>query len=90
MLKLPKKPKQSASILVKEKYLKKVTEIKKQNQERKRLNDYAKRLDAQISGIGSSHVLPNRFSVAKVSRRPKKGSGKKRVAKKRSGRRRKR
>jgi hypothetical protein len=83
MLKLPKKPKAAASIAVKERYLAKVEALKKENQRRKGINDYAKKLDAQISGIGSAAVLPNRFA-AFSKRKKKKASGpKKKTAKKR-------
>jgi hypothetical protein len=78
MLKLPKRPRASASIATKEKYLAKVDAIKKENQRRKGLNDYGKKLDAKISGIGSATVLPNRFGA--FSKRKKKAGGAKKKA----------
>ena len=54
MLKLPKRPKASASVSVKENYLKKVAEVKKENAKRKAINAKSealnKKIDAAIKG----------------------------------------
>ncbi len=51
MKKMPKKPKLSASVQVKENYLKRVAEIKKENERRKRENQKSIDLSKRISGI---------------------------------------
>jgi hypothetical protein len=50
--KYPKKPKASASVAVKERYLKRVAEINKENSRRKALENKSKALSKRISGIG--------------------------------------
>ncbi len=86
MLKLPKKPKRSASLETKQKYLAKVREIQKQNQHRHKINQDSERLSKVIAGIGSATVLPSGFSSkvirASKSRRKKTGTAKKHKAKK--------
>lgn len=53
--KMPKKPKQSASIKTKENYLKKVAEVKKENNKRKTAYNSAKKknetLNKKIAGV---------------------------------------
>lgn len=51
MLSYPKKPKASASITSKENYLKKVSEIDKENAKRKAENTKSANLTKRISGI---------------------------------------
>lgn len=52
--KLPKKPKSSASIATKEAFLKKVAEVKKENEkilsDRKKSKELDKRIDAAVKG----------------------------------------
>lgn len=94
MLKLPKKPKRSASLETKQKFLAKVKEIQHQNAKRHKLNQDSERLSKVIAGIGSVSVLPSGFS-ARVIRpsksRKKSGHAKpKKAAKKKAARKRKR
>lgn len=49
MLKAPKKPKASASVAVKENYLRRLAEVTKENNRRKAENQKSKMLDAKIS-----------------------------------------
>lgn len=63
LLKLPKKPKQSASASVLERFLAKVRELKKINQQRQALNKKYESLKKQVAGIGATDVIPNRVSV---------------------------
>lgn len=83
LVKLPKKPKASASITTKETYLKRVKEIQAENSKRKKDNDYSKKLSAQISGINGLSVLPKKGASGT---RPKKRS-KPKATKKKSARR---
>jgi hypothetical protein len=90
MVKLPKKPKRSASTVTKENYLKKVDEIKKENQRRKKENDYALTLDKKIAGISGVSVAPGKSSSGGGTRRKKKSGGTKKKAAKKTARKRKR
>jgi hypothetical protein len=54
MLKMPKAPKASASIAVKERYLQKLAEVKKENAKRASLNKKSEELDKKIAGARSS------------------------------------
>ncbi|MEO5681452.1 MAG: hypothetical protein ABIQ88_02360 [Chitinophagaceae bacterium] len=80
MLKLPKKPKRSASLESKQKFLAKVREIQHQNQKRHKLNVDSERLSKVIAGIGSISVLPSGFSARSI--RPSKARKAKSGAKK--------
>lgn len=76
MLKLPKKPKSTASNSVMERYIARVKEIKKENTRREQLNKKRASLQKQISGISAVDVRPNRFSAftrpkAKSKSKPK-------------------
>ena len=51
MLKLPKKPKASASVSVMENYLKRVSEVQKENRRREAENKKAENLRKKIAGI---------------------------------------
>lgn len=51
MLKLPKKPKASASVKTMENYLKRVSEVQKENRRRESENKKADTLRKKISGI---------------------------------------
>lgn len=51
MLKLPKKPKASASVSVMENYLKRVSEVQKENRRREADNKKAETLRKKIAGI---------------------------------------
>jgi predicted Holliday junction resolvase-like endonuclease len=51
MIKYPKKPKQSASIETKERYLARVREIDKENAKRKAENKKSEELSKKIAGI---------------------------------------
>lgn len=50
MLKMPKAPKASASVAVKERYLARLAEIKKENAKRAALNKKSEDLDKKIAG----------------------------------------
>ena len=52
MLKYPKKPKQSASVATKERYLSRVKEIDRENMRRKAENKKSDDLSKKISAIG--------------------------------------
>lgn len=52
--KLPKSPKAKASIQTKENYLKRVSEVKKQNRRIESLNKRSKALDAKIAKVRAS------------------------------------
>lgn len=54
MKKLPKAPKQSASIQTKENYLKRVSEVKRENAKRAALNKKSATLSAKIAKARSS------------------------------------
>ena len=54
MKKMPKAPKASASIAVKENYCKRVAEVKKENRKREALNKKSKALDAKIQKLRNS------------------------------------
>ena len=54
MLKMPKAPKSTASIVAKEAYLKRLAEIKKQNAVRASLNKKSEQLDKQIAAARSA------------------------------------
>lgn len=97
MLKLPKKPKRSASLETKQKFIAKVKAIQHENAKRHKLNQDSERLSNVIAGIGSTHVLPSGFSarITRPSKAHKKGSGvkkarPKKAAKKKAARKRKR
>lgn len=51
----PKKPKPSASVEVKERYLKRVLEIDKENAKRRALKKKSEALSKRISGIGRAY-----------------------------------
>lgn len=51
MKKMPKAPKKSASIAVKENYLKRVAEVKRENAKRASLNKKSAALDAKIAKV---------------------------------------
>lgn len=63
MRKLPRKPKASASVATKENYLKKVAEIKKENQHRHAQNKKSEHLTKVISGITHASVVPSHHST---------------------------
>lgn len=67
MLKMPKKPKRSASIATKEKWLAKVKAVRDENNRRQKLNDRAEALSATISGVDSTYVLPTGYKSVKMS-----------------------
>jgi hypothetical protein len=75
MLKLPKKPKASASLETKQKFLAKAGEIKKENVRRNQINDKSAKLDKVISGVTNSSVIvrPSSFN-AKVVRTKRSGA----------------
>ncbi len=50
--KLPKKPKASASIATKERYLKRVSEVNKENKKIDSMNKKSEQLSKRIAGIG--------------------------------------
>lgn len=50
MLKLPKRPKANASVTVKENWLKKAAEVKKENNRRRALNKKSDELSKKIAG----------------------------------------
>ena len=52
MVKYPKKPKTSASVETKERYLKRVSEIDKENAKRKAMKKRSEALSKRIAGIG--------------------------------------
>ena len=52
MLKYPRKPKQSASVAVKERYLDRVKEIDKENAKRKSTNKRSDDLSKKIAAVG--------------------------------------
>mgnify|MGYP003299638004 CR=1 FL=1 len=54
MLKCPKAPKASASVAVKEAYLKRLAEVKKQNQYRASLNKKSEELSKKIASARAS------------------------------------
>lgn len=70
-LKLPKKPKAGASVNQLSAWLKKVDEVKRINQARKREADAKKKLQARVAGIGAAYVIPSGTSVVRVSTRKK-------------------
>ncbi|NMA84863.1 MAG: hypothetical protein GX962_13490 [Epulopiscium sp.] len=51
MKKLPKKPKASASVEVKENWLRRAAEVKKENARRARLNKRSEELSKKIAGF---------------------------------------
>lgn len=51
MLKMPKKPKMSASVATKENWLKRAADVKKENERRKRENKRSEELSKRISGF---------------------------------------
>ena len=55
MKKYPKKPKPSASLEVKERYLKRVSEIDKENAKRKAMQKKSEALSKRIAGIGRAY-----------------------------------
>lgn len=79
MLKLPKKPKKSASVATKEKYLAKVAEVHKENEHRKRQNARSIELDKRIASVGKTKSAPARKKTA----RKRKSAPKKKTAKRR-------
>lgn len=54
MLKLPKAPKSNASVAVKERWLQRANEIKKENAKRAALNRKSEELTKKIQGLKSS------------------------------------
>ena len=50
MLKMPKKPKMSASVETKENWLKRAADVKKENERRKRENKRSEELSKKIAG----------------------------------------
>lgn len=77
MKKYPKKPKASASLDTKKKYLAKVKDIDSENKARHKENVESEKLSKQIAGIGSAtstrsvrvSAPKKRKSVAKTSKR---------------------
>lgn len=51
MLKMPKRPKMGASVAVKENWLKRAAEVKKENERRKRENKRSEELSKRIAGF---------------------------------------
>jgi len=92
MLTLPKKPKQSASATTMERYLEKVSDIKKTNSARAAENSKLERLKKAISGIKPSDVMPgSRTRSASPKRKTatkRKAAVKKKAAPKKSAKRR--
>jgi len=60
LLKLPKKPKASASASVLERYIAKVNEIKKENIKRMALNKKTEALRKKVAGINASSIYSNK------------------------------
>jgi hypothetical protein len=95
MLKFPKKPKRSASLEQKQKYLIKRKEIEQENKRRESLNKESDRLSTVISGLpGSYKVLPSGFSVkhirkSKVGKRKAAKTAKAKTTRKRTRKRKK-
>lgn len=88
--KLPKKPKANASIATLENYLKKVAEIKAENFQRKKLNDFKESLKKKVAGVSASDVTPGTRSIAGVTRRkPAKRVAPKKTARKKTATKRK-
>lgn len=84
-LKLPKKPKSSASVAVKQRFLEKVKAIKNANNERARINAENDKLTKQIAGISGTDVAPKAFAVANrfsAFNKPKRKSGAKKTTRK--------
>lgn len=75
-LKLPKKPKAGASVNQLSAWLKKVEDIRKENQARKRLNDDQERLSKRVAGIGSTYVIPSGSKIVRAARPKKKAAAK--------------
>lgn len=91
MLKLPKKPKGNASAATMERFLNKVSEVRKINAQRKSENDKIERLKKAISGVKPSDVLPGartRSAVSKKRKVVKKSAPKKKAVRKSAKRRR--
>lgn len=80
MLAVPRKPKRSASVATKEKFLARVNAIKKENLHRHSLNKKSENLDKVISGIGSVSVRPSGFKAINIRKRHASGRKKKAVA----------
>lgn len=57
-LKLPKKPKQSASVATLRNYLNKVAAVKKENQRRAGVNAEQDRLKKQVAAVSGTSVMP--------------------------------
>ena len=55
MKKYPKKPKQNASVAVKENYVKRFHEVTKENNRRKALNKKGETLSKKIAGMRPGH-----------------------------------
>lgn len=51
MLRLPKKPKASASVATKENWLKRAAEVRKENERRRRENKKSEELSKRIAGF---------------------------------------
>ncbi len=77
MLKFPKKPKRTASVEQKQKFLAKVKAIDSENARRKKQNDLSDKLSQVISGIGSVKVFSSGYSAKNIRSRK---SGKKRTS----------
>lgn len=81
-LKLPKKPKASASVATLRAYVDKVAAIKRTNQERAKINAEHDRLKKQVHSINGTHVMPGtRSSAIHHKPRRKKSTTKKAVRK---------
>lgn len=81
-LKLPKKPKQSASVATLRKYLDRVADIKKENQRRASVNAEQDRLKKQVAAVSGTSVMPGSRtrSVGSKPRKRKAGTATKRKA----------
>lgn len=90
-LKLPKKPKAGASIKQLDAWLQRVDVIRKENAQRKSLNDQHERLSKRVAGIGAAYIMPgaSRSSVGPTRKKaaPKKNAAKKVVPRKAAKRR---
>lgn len=64
LLKYPKKPKKSASLAVKERYLMRVKDVEKENLRRLREFEALKKREAKINGLISSKTThPTKFTT---------------------------
>ncbi len=90
-LKYPKKPKTSASLDTKQKFIARKNAIDVENRRRKKVNDESLKLDKVIAGIGSASSIFTSASgfTSRIVRSRKKPTAKK-AAKKKTVRRKKR